>query len=214
MARVKITHNKEMKKSVIIFLLAIVAVFGAHAQFRLASIVGGTLTNLKFKQDLVAVDQVFGGQAGVQAEMMFPGIGFGVDLGLIYNLAGAKVNLGERLIWWSQGYGNERVMLHQLNIPIHLRFKYTRLGGLEDYLAPFVYGGPDFNINLAHSNCGAFDVPSGDLALVAGGGVEIMRRWQVSASYSWGMTYVIRTKLLTDFSARSRQWTVRLAYFF
>lgn len=203
-----------MKKSVIIFLLAIVAAVGAHAQFRFAPIVGGTLTNLKFKQDLVAVDRVFGTQAGVQAEMMFPGIGFGIDLGLIYNLAGAKVNLGERLIWSSQNYGNEHVMLHQLNIPIHLRFKYTRLGGLEDYVAPFVYGGPDFNINLAHNNCGAFDVPAGDLALVAGGGVEIMRRWQVSASYSWGMTYVIRTKLLTDFSARSRQWTVRLAYFF
>lgn len=195
-------------------MLAIVAAVGAHAQFRLAPIVGGTLTNLKFKQDLVAVDQVFGAQAGVQAEMMFPGIGFGIDLGLIYNLAGAKVNLGERLIWSSQGYGNEHVMLHQLNIPIHLRFKYTRLGGLEDYIAPFVYGGPDFNINLAHNNCGAFDVPGGDLSLVAGAGVELMRRWQLSASYSWGMTYVIRTNLLTDFSARSRQWTVRLAYFF
>ena len=204
-----------MKKSFIILLLAIVgACFGARAEFRLAPIAGGTITNLKFKQDLVKVSQVAGFQAGVQGEMMFPGIGFGIDLGLIYNLAGANVNLGERKIWASQSFGKERVMLHQLNIPFHLRFKYTRLNGFEDILAPFVYGGPDFNITVAHNNCGAFDVPGGDLSLTAGAGVEIMRRWQLSASYAWGMTYSIRTSLLTDYSARTRQWTVRLAYFF
>lgn len=204
-----------MKKSIIILVLAIIgSCMAARAEFRYAPVAGATLTNLHFKQNLVAVSGVAGFQAGVQGEMMFPGIGFGIDLGLIYNMAGADVNLGDRLMWASQGFGKERVMLHQLNIPIHLRFKYTRLGGLEETIAPFVYGGPDFNITVAHNNCGAFQVPGGDLSLTVGGGVELFKRWQVSASYTWGMTYALKSKLLTDYSARCRQWTFRLAYFF
>lgn len=204
-----------MKKSLIIFLLALVgACMGARAEFRYGPVLGGTITNLDFKQDLVKVSQVGAFQAGVQGELMFPGIGFGIDLGLLYNMSGAKVNLGDRKLWYSQGYGNERLMLHQLDIPFHLRFKYTRLNGLEYIIAPFVYGGPDINITVAHNNCGAFNMAGVDLSLAAGAGVELFRRWQVSASYSWGMTYALKSKLLTDYSARTRQWTVRVAYLF
>lgn len=186
----------------------------ASAQFRRSVVLGGLLTNLNFKQDLVTVSHVGGFQAGVQGELMFPGIGFGLDLGFIYNMAGASVNLGEKKIWASQGIGKERVMLHQLNIPLHLRFKWTRMSGLEDYIAPFIYGGPEFSIVMAHTNCKAFEVPGGSLDVAAGLGFEIMRRWQVSGQYTWGMTYAIKTKLLTDYSARTRQWTLRVAYFF
>ena len=73
----------------------------------------------KFKQDLVSVDQTVGGTAGIQCEMMFPGIGFGIDFGLMYNLMGAKVNLGEKKIWSVDGYGNERLALHYIQIPLH-----------------------------------------------------------------------------------------------
>ena len=119
-------------KKLLLTIIALMAVVAANAEFRYAGIAGPTLTNLSFKQDLVTVSQTPGFQAGVQGEMMFPGLGFGIDLGLIYNMAGAKVNLGEKLIWQSQGYGDARIMLHQINIPFHLRFKYTRLGGLEE----------------------------------------------------------------------------------
>ncbi len=186
----------------------------ASAQFRRAVVLGGSITNLNFKQDLVTVGKVGGMQAGVQGELMFPGIGFGIDVGFIYNMAGANVNLGEKKIWASQGFGKERVMLHQLNVPLHLRFKWTRMSGLEEFIAPFVYGGPEFSILLAHGNCKAFDVPGGSLDLGAGFGFELMRKWQISGQYTWGMTYAIKTRLLTDYSARTRQWTLRVAYFF
>lgn len=201
------------RTAIIIALIALFTPF-ANAQFRYGPIMGGTLTNLHFKQDLATVKKTPAFQAGIQGELMFPGIGFGIDLGLLYNLGGAKVNLGEKEIWSSQGYGNERLMLHQLTLPVHLRFKYTRLNGLEEYLAPFVYGGPDFNINVMHSNCKAMDFSGGDVSLVAGLGVELYKKWQVSGSYTWGMTYAMKTKLLTDYSARTRQWTIRLAYLF
>lgn len=206
--------KKTATKILIAIVVAVAAALPASAQFRYGPMLGATVTNLAFKQDLAPVSQTAGMQAGIQTELMFPGIGFGIDFGLIYNLAGANVNLGDKLIWSSQGYGKERIMLHQLNIPFHLRFKYTRLGGMEEYFAPFVYGGPDFNILLGHSHCNAMEWSGGDLSLTAGAGAELLRHWQVSASYTWGMTYALKTQLLTNYSARTRQWTVRVAYLF
>lgn len=207
-----------MTRKIYAWLLALVIAMGcslsANAQFRFAGVAGANLTNLKMKQDLVGTSQMGGFQAGVIGELMFPGIGLGMDLGLLYNMANARLNLGERLMWSAQGYGNEHLMLHQLNIPLHLRFKYTRLGGLEEVIAPFVYGGPEFSILLGHSKCEAIEWAGGDFGLTAGGGVELWKRWQLSVSYTWGMTYTLRTKLLSDFNARTRMWNVRLAYYF
>lgn len=186
----------------------------ASAQFRLAGIAGANISDLNFKQDLVTITQQPGFTAGVQGEMMFPGIGFGIDLGLMYNQLGAKVNLGEKKIWNTLGYGEENVMLHYVQIPFHLRFKWTRMQGLEEKIAPFVYGGPDFTFLVAHSNASAFKCAGSELGLTAGLGFEILQKWQVSASYTWGMTYALKTKLLDDYSARNRCWMFRVAYFF
>lgn len=201
-------------KFLAILLCMVASTFVASAQFRYAAILAPQMSNLKFKQDLVDVSQAFTYQAGVQGELMFPGIGFGMDLGLLYNQQGAKVNLGQRKVWASQGYGDELVRMHNLQIPLHLRFKWTRMNGLEDVIAPFVYGGPDFNILLGHTNCSAFHCAGGDLAVSAGGGFELFKRWQLSFNYSWGMTYALKTTLLDNFSARTRSYAVRLAYMF
>lgn len=205
-----------MKKTIrIIAALALSLVsLTAGAQLRWAGAVGVNVNNLKFKQDLVTVDKSMGASAGLVGELMFPGIGFGLDLGLLYNMQGADVNLGEREVWASIGAGKEKVMIHNLNIPLHLRFKYTRLGGFEDKVAPFVFGGPEFNLQIAHNNGDLFKYSGGDLGLTAGGGVELFKRWQVSVAYTWGMTYVCKTKLLDNFSAQSRQLRISALYFF
>lgn len=210
-------HNRAL----LLLLVAIVAVLPAAAQFRYAPVVGVTISDLKFKQDIFPVSKAAGAQVGVIGEMMFSGIGFGLDLGLLYNQMGAKTNLGDRQIWANDDFGNERVMLHTIQIPIHLRFKWTRMEGLEDYVAPFVYGGPDFAINFAHSkikgNSGVknpFEYSGGDIGLTCGGGFEILKRWQLSAQYTWGLTYLLRTRKLENLSARNRQLTIRLSYFF
>lgn len=204
-----------MKKNIIIAIIALITFsVPAAAQLRWAATAGFTGNSLSFKQDLVGTSSTIGYGAGVIGELIFPGIGFGLDLGLMYNQQGGKVNLGERKIWASEGYGNEQVYLHSINIPFHLRFKFTRLNGLEDIVAPIVYGGPDFNIQVAHGNCKAFKYSGGDFGLTVGGGAELYKRWQVTGGYTWGMTYALKTKLLDNYSARSRQWWVRVAYFF
>ena len=95
------------------------------------------------------------------------------------------------------------------------------MNGIEDYIAPFVYGGPDFSFMVAHNsikgNAGVpnpFNYAGGDLGLTAGGGFELYKRWQVSVQYTWGMTDLLKTRKLENFSAQNRQLAVRVAYLF
>lgn len=208
-----------MKKIYILLVLALLPML-AVAQFRYSPVIGVNFNNLNFKQDIVPISQSTGFQVGVAGELMFPGIGFGVDFGLLYNMEGAKINLGDRKIWSSVGLGNENLMIHTIQIPFHLRFKWTRMNGFEDILAPFVYGGPEVGIVAAHSNFKGTDnvhpfrYAGVDLGLAAGGGVEIMRKWQVMVQYTWGVTYITKTRKLENYSANNRQLAVRVAYMF
>ncbi len=205
-----------MRKYILCLALvaSMIGAFSASAQFRYGPMLGIDITNLKFRQDLIAVDKSVGFSTGIATEMMFPGIGFGVSSGIFYEQRGATLNLGEKLVWASQGYGKERSYLHYREIPIHLRFKYTRLNGMEDYVAPFVFGGPSFSILAAHSNVKALKYAGGEMGLTVGLGVEIFKNWQVQASRTWGMVYAVKTKLLDDFSAKNRTWDIRVVYLF
>ena len=205
---------KQFVTTLIIAFCAVMASVPAAAQFRWGPSVGMTLNDMNFKQDLFDVKSGIGGSAGIKAEMMFPGIGFGLDMGLYYEQRSTKLNLGQKLIWSSLGYGNENIWIHSIDIPFNLKFKWTRMQGLEDFVAPFVFGGPMFTIQAGHSKCDALKYSGGDVSLIVGGGFELWRRWQISASYTWGMTYALKTKLLDNYSARSRSYSVRLAYFF
>lgn len=142
-----------MRKSIILAALFVAAILPAatNAQFRYGPMAGVSITNLKFKQDLITIDKTTGFSAGAVAEMMFPGFGFGIDLGLYYELRGARLAMGEKKMWASQGLGDERMCLHYLTLPLHLKLKYTRLNGLEEKIAPMVFAGPTFGFHLASS---------------------------------------------------------------
>ncbi|MCM1517686.1 MAG: PorT family protein [Pseudoflavonifractor sp.] len=205
-----------MRKLMIALVAVVTMACGvtASAQFRWGAQAGVDITDLTFRQKLFVTDQSVGYTAGVVGEMMFPGIGFGVDAGFLYTQRGATMHLGECRVWAADGYGNERTYLHYIEIPIHLRFKYTNLNGIENYVAPIVFGGPSFDILVGHGHLPALKYAGGDFGLTAGIGIEMWRRWQLTAQYTWGMTYALKTKVLDDFSAKNRSWVVRLSYFF
>lgn len=205
-----------MKKFLVAIAVAagLMAPVAANAQFRYGPTVGVTITNLHFKQDLMTVDQSVGYSAGITGEMMFPGLGFGVDVGLAYEQRGASLHMGEKQMWQSQGLGTERAYLHYLTIPLHLRFKYTRLNGLEDKIAPLAFAGPTFGFLVGHSKNPALEYSAGTVSLEFGLGAELWKKWQVSASYTLGATYALKAKILTDYSAQNRVWAVRVAYLF
>ena len=204
-----------MRKHISLFVLlaAMFCSLTATAQFRYGPMVGVNLTDLKFSQKLFKVDPAVGFQAGLGTELMFPGIGFGINSGILYEMRGANLHLGDREIWKSQGYGKEHSYLHYVAVPINLRFKWTRMNGLEDYFAPYIYGGPVFSLLVGHSKIGALDYARGDVGLTAGLGFELFKNWQVQASYTWGITYAERTRLLDDFSAKNRSWNLSFIYY-
>lgn len=201
-------------KRIVLLLIITATCLGASAQFRWGVRAGTNITKFHFKQDLIDVSASAGADAGVIGELMFPGIGFGIDFGLAYEMRGSKINLGQREVWASDGYGDEQCYLHTLMLPVNLRFKYTNLNGIERTVAPFVYGGPVFSLTVGHSKLNALNYPSGSILLQCGLGAELFERVQISGGYYWGTTYELITKKLDNFSARPQGWLVSAAYFF
>lgn len=202
-----------MKKFLI---LLIITLFGlrASAEFRWGPTAGVNFSTLHWKQDIAATTMRTGFNVGVAGELMIPGIGFGIDMGLRYNLHGAHVNFGDHFIWAVDGIKNQNLWFHTLEIPLNLKFKWTRMNGLERIVAPFVYGGPVFNFTLATNKCPAIEHPAGYVALQVAAGVELFEHYQISGGYSWGVSYQVRTIKLDNYSAQPRGGFIQLAYFF
>lgn len=186
---------------------------GANAELRWGPAVSANFNTFHWKEPLLETHLRTGFDAGVMAEVMIPGIGFGVDIGLRYAMHSARVNLGEWKIWNSDGFGDENVSVQSVEIPLHLRFKYTRLEGFEEYLAPLVYAGPVFAFNT-HTGCKAFESPAGTVSLDFGLGAEVLQKFQITVGYQWGVSYALRTKKLENLSGRADGFKVSVAYLF
>lgn len=204
-----------MKRILTAILLAVVAL-SASAEFRVGPMIGVNGSSLFWKQDLVTTHYKIGGSAGVLGELMIPGIGFGVDIGLRYQLNGARVNFGEREVWggWPDYMGDENVWFHTIQIPLNLRFKWTRLDGLERIVAPFAYAGPVFTFNVATNNLPVIEHPGGLVDVQIGAGAELWEHLQISGGYYWGVSYQVRTIKLDNFSARPQGWFINAAWLF
>lgn len=186
----------------------------ASAKFRWGPTVGVNIDHYHWRQKLIPSDDLVGFSAGLQCELMIPGIGFGIDFGLKYVNRGGKVDFGQQYVWSSDGIGECNLRMHTIQIPANLRFKYTRLNGVENYVAPFVFGGPRFNFNCANTKCDAIDRYNFSLGLGCGIGVELYKNYQISAGYNWDMTDVVETYKLDNFSARLKGWVVDFAVLF
>ena len=200
--------------SIVALCVTMLGVGQVSAETRWGVVAGMDLTTLNFDQDLFTVDNNVGVTAGLTGELMIPDIGFGVDASLLYTQRGAKLHLGERPLWERQGYGKEKCLLHYLEIPIYLKFKYKELNGVENNIMPLVFVGPEFSFLVGHNNIPALKYAEGEFGLRVGLGCELFKRIQVGASYCWGLSYALKTKQLDDFSARNRGWKFTCAYLF
>ena len=164
--------------------------FTADAETRWGIVAVGNYSNLKFNQDLISVDKSFGGGAGLMGEIIIPGIGFAVDGSVIYSAFTSNVHLGERPVWRNDGFGNETLCNHTIDIPLNLKFKYSNLNGIENIIAPLAYVGPSFTVHVGDGSKGADAMSYKRIAfgIHVGAGCELFRRVQVSASYTWGIT--------------------------
>ena len=175
---------------------------------------GATINEVHFKQtDIVPSKRAVGPQVGVTGEMNFSGIGFGVEGSLLYTLKQGKVNYGQRTMWASQGAGNEMVSMHYLDVPLHLKFKYNRLGGAESTIMPMAYVGPQFSFLVASNHHELNIYPPVNVYLDMGVGCELLERVQLRGGYNFSIGQSFHTKLLDDNVAKNRTWYVNLTYF-
>lgn len=202
-----------MRKLLLIAIIFISAL-AAKAEFRYGPTAGVNFSTLYWKQDIAKTSMRTGFNVGMAGELMIPGIGFGIDLAVRYNLHGAHVNFGDHKIWAIDGIKNQNVWLHTLEIPINLKFKWTRLNGLERIIAPLAYLGPVFDFTLATNKAPAIEHPAGYVALQVGAGAELFEHYQISAGYSWGVSYQVRTVKLDNYSASPRGAFIQFSYFF
>ena len=206
-----------MKKTFLLIAALLLTATAAMAQTtsRWGITAGANFNEVHFKQtDIVPSKRAWGPQVGVTGEMNFSGVGFGVDGGLLYTLKQGKVNYGDRTIWSSVGAGNETVSMHYLDVPLHLKLKWRRLGGLENTIMPLIYAGPQFSFIVGGSNrnLNAYSPVSVYLDLAAG--IEVIERWQLRAGYNFSIGQSFHTKLLDDNVAKNRTWYVNLTWFF
>lgn len=201
-------------KKFLILLACLAVAFGASAKFRWGPTVGVNFEKYKWRQHLMGNSMLVGGNVGVMGEVMIPGIGFGFDFALKYLNHGGRVDFSQRPIWASDGIKDTDLRMHVLQVPVNIRFKWTRMNGFESILAPFVYGGPEFNFNLASTECAAVNRKPATVALTVGGGVELFKGYQLSFGYVWDMTDDFRTRKLDDFYGRLNGWKVDFAVLF
>ena len=146
--------------------------------------------------------------------MLIPGLGFGIDAGLLFTQNRANLNLGEKEICASQGYSTKRSNLYYLEIPIHLNFKFTNMGGIENTIAPLAFVGPSFSFLVGHNKIDALKYATGELGIEFGLGCELFKKVQIRGSYCMGFTYALKTELLKDYSAQNRTWKASVIYLF
>ena len=205
-----------MKK--ILLIVAVIAAaltsLSASAETRWGVTAATNISTMKFNQPLASTSQVCNFSVGVTGELIIPGIGFAVDGSVLYTQLGGKINLGDYPVWSADGIGSPRTYQHYLEIPLNLKFKYSNLTGIENTIAPLVFGGPSFTILMGHSDIPALKYAGGEFGAHVGLGCEIIRRIQVTGSYNWGLTYALRTQKLDQYSAKNRFWRVAVTYMF
>ena len=205
-----------MKKITLLIAALLLTTTAAMAQTtsRWGITAGANFNEVHFKQsDIVPSKRAWGPQIGVTGEMNFSGIGFGVESGLLYTLKQGKVNYGNRTMWAAVGAGNETVSMHYLDVPMHLKFKWHRLGGFETTLMPLVYVGPQFSFLVGANHKELNTYPPVNVYLDMGAGVELVERLQLRAGYNFSIGQSFHTKLLDDNVAKNRTWYVNLTWF-
>lgn len=201
--------------SLLIAAIVITAAAGiAQTASRWGITAGANINTIHFKQkDILPTKTMWGPQVGVTGEMNFAGIGFGVDGALLYSLKQGKVDYGYRDAWSWQGFGDETVAMHYIDVPLHLKFKWHKMDGLENTIMPLIYVGPQFSFLAYGNHRNLNSYPPVSVYLDMGAGIELFERMQVKVGYNFSIGQTFHTKLLDDNVAKNRTWYFNLTWF-
>lgn len=206
-----------MKKILFACLLACFMTIApnALAETRWGVSAGLNYNTIHFKQtDLFSSKGQLGGDVGVMGQLLSPGGSFGFDLSLLYSMRNGKLTLGDKKVWSSQGLGNENCMLHYIDVPIHMKYRFNRLNGFENTLTPLVFVGPVVSILAGHNKMAdQLKYVKVSTSLQFGLGCELFNKVEVKAGYRFSISESLRTKLLDENNAKNRTFFVTATYY-
>lgn len=201
-----------MKKSIITFVVALVAVVStaipAQAQFRFGLKAGMNVSSLHFSSDIFDSQNRAGFTGGVMAEFTVPVLGIGLDLSAMYVRRNTEWLTKEGLTTNDRDY---------IDIPLNLKWKIN-IPLINNICRPYLVTGPDFAIlTSSRGVSSAYKNRKFDTSWNFGFGVELFKHLQVGASYGIGLTKALEAVGVTgtaEINGHNRYWTVTAAYLF
>ena len=201
-----------MKKRILSFLIAIVAIIGstmpAHADFRFGLKAGMNVNSLHFSSETFDASNRAGFTGGAMIEFTVPVIGVGFDLSAMYVRRNSQ---------WLNENNIQKDNRSYIDIPLNLKWKMN-IPVVNNIIRPYLTTGPSFAFLTSKKSLeNAYTTRSFDTSWNFGLGVELFKHVQVGASYGIGLTKALKTFGTTGtagINGRNRYWTVTAAYLF
>ncbi len=192
-------------------ILAIMMMLPAAAQFKIGPRIGVDVNSLHFNTDVFQNSNRAGFTGGLQAELMIPGIGLGLDASLMY--------VRRSSTFTDSGADKSEVNTDYIEIPVNLKYKLG-LPIVGNVVKPFVFTGPSFSFQTSRRFFSDFENKKTDTAWNFGFGIEFVKHLQISASYAVGMSKaldvlnVIEQDKETRVEGKNKYWTLTAAWLF
>lgn len=191
------------------FVLALMMMLPAAAQFKIGPRIGIDVNSLHFNSDVFQESNRAGFTGGLQAEFMIPGIGLGLDASVMYVRRSSTFRDQEKT----------KVNSDYIEIPVNLKYKLG-LPIVGSFMKPFVFTGPSFAFLTSRRFFSDFVNKKTDTAWNFGFGIEFVKHLQISASYAIGMSKamdvlnLVESNKETRVEGKNRYWTLTAAWLF
>lgn len=213
---------KSIKRISLLLMAMTLFIGSANAKiFSFGVKAGANFNKLSFNKEImkdINSANSTGWEAGLMVEGNIPLIGLGFDLSLMYarmnNNGDIYDNLNNTTIYDA---GKNFLM-----IPLNVKYKIS-LPVVGKYLAPYVFTGPNFLINLDKNTLQYLKNKTCQTAWNVGIGVEFFNHLQVGASYNFGLGKIgdkiagSLTGTNSDnmtYTVKNNYWMVTAAYLF
>lgn len=189
-----------MKKILVAFLIAVMGVGMANAQFKFGVKAGLNVNHLSANLGTFDQNNRAGWTAGVMTEFQVPIVGLCLDASVMY----ARMNSEKEL-------DNKNF----INIPINVKYKF-QLPVVSSFFAPYLFTGPSFDFKLDKNTMNAMKTKTFQAVWNVGVGLEFVRHLQIGASYGFGMNNIL-DKVYSGANTvklHNNYWTITAAYLF
>ncbi len=196
-----------MKKRVFfigVFCLLVATVSNAQAPFRLGVKAGANIADVSLSNSSFSTGNMTGFEVGPMLEWLMIKNHFGIDAAVLYSQRGIKIDdVSDIKIDKNVGY---------LDIPVNLKWV---IGSAHNF-KPYLSAGPYISFNLSGKDISdQWEAESFGAGMNFGAGIQLFRFLQVGANYGVSLTDDYKTiKGTTDYTAKSRTWSITAAVLF